>query len=365
MKKLTALILLLTILLTACGLGEPLPTETLTPGEQTGEHTEADPSVALTESTAPSTEMLEVHFIDVGQADCALLRTNDHAMLIDGGNVGDSSLVVSYLLNLGIEELDCVVCTHAHEDHAGALGGIMAVFPVETVYVTTTTYASNCYDDFMRYVDQQGLTPNIPSPGDSYMLGQCQITFLGPVKSYAETNDTSLICRADYGNTSFLFTGDMETSAEADLLDSGANVKADVLKVGHHGSSTSTSYRFLYEVDPQWAVISCGKDNSYGHPNDEVVSRLRDAGVTFWRTDLSGTIMVVTDGENLTFSATGDSQPDTGNAQESLTFIGNKNSHKFHTEDCKNLPKEENRVIFETYDEAIDAGYSPCGSCIG
>ena len=138
MKKLTALILLLTMLLTACGLGEPLPTEALTPGEQTGEDTKSDPSVALTESTAPSSEMLEVHFIDVGQADCALLRTNDHAMLIDGGNVGDSSKVVSYLKKYDIDELDYVVCSHAHEDHVGGLSGALSVAEAERVFAPKT-----------------------------------------------------------------------------------------------------------------------------------------------------------------------------------------------------------------------------------
>ncbi len=355
MKKLTVLLLILTLLLTACGLSNPVtPTTVPTPA-------------GTTETTAPEDpNTLEVHFIDVGQADCALLRTGDHAMLIDGGNVGDSSLVVSYLLSLGIEDLDCVIATHAHEDHAGAMAGILAVFPVETVYVTTTTYASQCYDDFMHYVEQQGITPNIPEPGDTYALGESLLTFLGPVKSYAETNDTSLVCRVDYGEVSFLFTGDMETPAEGDMLDAGAKVKADVLKVGHHGSSTSTSYRFLYEVDPQYAVISCGEGNSYGHPEDEVLSRLRDAGVTTYRTDLSGTVIATSDGETITFSTGNTVLPETGKAQEeSQVFIGNKNSQKFHTEDCKSLPKEENRVVFDSYDEAVQAGYTPCGNCVG
>lgn len=353
MKRLSALLLILTLLLTACGLDSPAPSTTNTAG--------------ATETTTPEgPDTLEAHFIDVGQADCALLRTGEYAMLIDGGNVEDSSLVVSYLLSLGIEDLDCVVATHAHEDHAGALAGILAVFPVETVYVTTTTYASECYDDFMHYVDQQGITPNIPTPGDRYALGEAQVTFLGPVKSYAETNDTSLVCRVDYGEVSFLLTGDMEVTAEEDLLDAGAKVKADVLKVGHHGSSSSTSYRFLYEVDPQYAVISCGEGNSYGHPEEEVLSRLQDAGVTTYRTDLSGTIVATSDGETITFSTGNPVSPETGNGQEeSQTFIGNKNSMKFHTEDCKSLPKEENRVVFDSYEAAVQAGYSPCGNCVG
>lgn len=316
-------------------------------------------------TVAPDTS-LEVHFIDVGQADSILLYTQGHAMLIDGGNVDDASLVVSYLLNLGIEELDCVVCTHAHEDHAGGLGGVMSVFPVERVYVTTTTYDSRCYDDFMYYTDQQGLTPIIPKPQDTYYLGDCRITFLGPMKSYPETNDTSLVCRADFGSRSFLFTGDMELEAEGDLLDSGAELRADVLKIGHHGSSTSSGYRFLRAVSPLWAVISCGADNSYGHPHREIVSRLEDGEIAYYRTDISGTVIAETDGESLVFSTGRNTAPLGGEeAGKEECFIGNINSKKFHLPSCESLPREENRIYFDSYEEAVGMGFSPCGGCLG
>lgn len=356
MKRFLILILALVMVLSAC-TGLPIPPQP----------TDA-PTAPPTESPSNATgSQLQVHFIDVGQADCALLYTDDHAMLIDGGNVDDSSLVVSYLLNLGIEKLDCVIATHAHEDHAGALGGILAVFPVETVYVTTLTYSSKCYNDFMYYVDQQGLTPIIPQPGDIYNLGQCKITFLGPVKSYADTNDTSIVCRADFGSRSFLFTGDMETTAEADLLSAGANLKADVLKLGHHGSSTSTGYVFLREVAPMWGVISCGKDNDYGHPHREIVSRLNDAEISYYRTDTAGTVIAETDGESLVFSSELNVAPEGGDdgIDGEDIFIGNKNSKKFHISSCDSLPSESNQVIFETYEDAIAAGYTPCGGCLG
>lgn len=347
MLKRIVSVLLILLLLTGCGVNLP--------------------STTGAEKPAPSAEgTLEVHFIDVGQADAALLVQGDDAMLIDGGNVADSSLLVSYLLDQGIEELDCVVATHPHEDHVGGLSGVLAVFPVETVYVTTTTYASKCYDDFMYYVDQQEITPQIPSPGDTYALGECEITFLGPVKSYADTNDTSLVCRADYGDTSFLFTGDMERQAEDDLVESGAELKADVLKVGHHGSSTSTGDAFLSLCDPEWAVISCGTGNSYGHPHEEVLSRLRDAEVTVYRTDLLGTLIAQSDGKEIVFHADGDSpvqEDQTETAQE--MYIGNVNSRKFHLPTCSSLPEEKNRIYFSSYDEAVAQGYSPCGNCLG
>ena len=179
-------------------------------------------------------------------------------MLIDGGNVDDGQLVVSYLEQQGVEELKAVICTHAHEDHVGGLPAVLAVYPTRAVYSPTTTYASKCFDDFMRYVDQQRLTVTLPVPGDGFDLGDARVTILGPVKDYPDTNNTSIVTRVDYGETSFLFTGDMEQEAENDLIDAGANLRCDVLKVGHHGSNTSSGYRFLYEVEPTYGVISVG-----------------------------------------------------------------------------------------------------------
>ena len=240
---------------------------------------------------------LTVHFIDVGQADCALLESGGEYMLIDGGNREDGRLVVSYLEQQGVEELSAVVCTHAHEDHVGGLPSVLAVYPTHAVYAPTRTYASKVFDDFVYYADQQRLEITIPSPGDSWTLGETSVTVLGPVQSYADPNDTSIILRVEYGDTSFLFTGDMETSAENDMLDywgSRMSWKADVLKVGHHGSDTSTGYRFLNEVSPDYAVISVGKGNAYGHPHEQPLSRLNQAGVTILRTDALGPIVART-----------------------------------------------------------------------
>lgn len=309
---------------------------------------------------------LTVHFIDVGQADCALIECDSSFMLIDGGNVDDGSLVVSYLDQMGVEKLDAVVCTHVHEDHVGGLAAVLSVFPTDRVYSPTTTYASWCFDDFMYYVNQQDLTVTPPVPGDSFYLGEALVTTLGPVKDYAETNDTSIVMKVEYGATSFLFTGDMERQAENDMLDAGMDVKADVLKVGHHGSNTSTGYRFLNEVDPDYAVISCGVDNSYGHPHREPMSRLRQQGGTIFRTDLMGTIVARSDGKVITFTwANQNVNPENAEPAGEFYFIGNRNSRTFHTPDCENLPAEHNRVRFDTYEDAVDQGYRPCGACIG
>ena len=332
------------------------------------------PQTAATTAAAPAVSGggLTVHFIDVGQADCTLLECDGEYMVIDGGNKEDGQLVVSYLEQQGVEELSAVVCTHAHEDHVGGLPSVLAVYPTETVYAPTKTYSSNIFDDFVYYTDQQGLDITIPEPGDEFTLGTANVTVLGPTQSYPDPNDTSIILRVDYGESSFLFTGDMETGAENDMLDYWSGepeiFNVDVLKVGHHGSNTSTGYRFLYEVDPTYGVISVGKDNSYGHPHDEPMSRLKDAGVTLFRTDELGHIVAATDGSEITFTWGNQSaQPEDVEPAETRaqTFIGNKNSKKLHAEDCASLPKEENRTYFDSYQEAIDEGYTPCGSCLG
>lgn len=359
MKKLLCAILIC-LLLCGCYFPQQTPTET------------------TTAPTLPD-DTLQVHFIDVGQADCAFIQCGDFTMLIDGGNKADGSLVVSYLQRLGVSELDAVVCTHAHEDHVGGLASVLAVYPTGAVYAPTRTYSSEVFDNFVYYTDQQDLTITIPSPGDIIVDDQLTVTVMGPVDSYSDTNNTSLVLLLQHGQNRFLFTGDMETSAENDMLDywgDGYSWDIDVLKVGHHGSDTSSGYRFLYQLMPTYAVISVGAGNSYGHPHEVPLSRLEQAGSTIYRTDTMGSIVVTSDASHLSFSW-GDAsvQPQGGEATQpsqttptqpsGQTYIGNINSKKFHTGSCSSLPKEENRVPFDSYQDAIDAGYIPCGNCLG
>lgn len=330
-----------------------------------------NPSSTAQTDGDPANDSFQMHFLDLGQALSVLVECDGQYMLYDGGNVDDGSMVVSYLQNQGVEELQYVFCSHAHEDHVGGLAAALAYFPANHVYSPVTDASTKCFQDFVKYTQQQGLQVEVPAVGTVWQLGSATITLLGPVAQYSETNDTSLVLRVDYGSTSFLLTGDMEADAERDLVNSGANLKADVLQVGHHGSSTSTSYIFLNAVLPEMGVISCGVNNKYGHPHEETLSILRDAGVDVYRTDLLGTVVIGSDGQNYTIrtdkTATDAELNPTdpaasGTAQQA--YIGNVNSKKFHLPTCPNLPAEKNQILFSSYDEAVAAGYTPCSTCI-
>ena len=303
MKKLISLFLILSLLL--CGCTTTAPVETAATAEPTAAPTETVilnlPTEAPTEPAA--LEGLTVHFIDVGQADGFLLECDGQYAVIDGGYPEGGEKMVEYMTELGVEELELVVGTHLHGDHIGGLPLILDTYPTANVWSRPLTFLNDYVRNFRDAVAAQGVPLHVPEGGEVFELGDATITVLGPVKDkYEDLNDTSIVLMVQYGDIRFLFTGDMEMIAETDLLDSGADVKADVLKVGHHGSYSSTGYRLLREVAPTYAVISVGGNNDYGHPHQEPMSRLRDAEVTIYRTDKMYDIVAVTDGEEIQFS---------------------------------------------------------------
>ena len=259
-----------------------------------------------TAPTAGEDAYLAVHFIDVGQADCILLSCGDEYMLIDGGNAADGYTVRSYLENAGVDKLDLLVATHPHEDHIGGLPTVLTYFEAETIWTTEITYSNSTIRKFLEAADKQDAPVVQPMGGETFLLGSALVTVLGPVSTnYEDVNNLSLVLMVEFEDTRFLFTGDMETLAEGDMLDFWGeefNWKCDVLKVGHHGSYSSTGYRLLREVAPTWAVIPCGYQNEYGHPHENTLSRLRDAEVITFRMDLMSTVIALSDGETIAFS---------------------------------------------------------------
>ncbi len=259
-----------------------------------------------TAPAVPEEEFLSVHFIDVGHADCALLVCGDNAMLIDGGNRADGGRVVGYLQSMGITKLDLVVGTHAHEDHIGGLSSVLRYFDADNIWISEFTYSNYVVTDFLNAAAAQKTPVTNAKPGDTFRLGNAKITVMGPVRyDYEDINDLSLVLMVEYGDVRFLFTGDMEQLAEGHMLDywgESYDWHADVLKVGHHGSYSSTGYRLLRAVMPTWGVIPCELNNEHGHPHSGPLSRLRDAGVFIFRMDHSGTVIASTNGQSLAWA---------------------------------------------------------------
>lgn len=246
---------------------------------------------------------LTIHFIDVGQADATVLLCDGEVMMIDGGNVADSSLIYTYLTKtLGLRYIDYMIATHPHEDHIGGLSAALNSCTVGMIFTPITEYDNNVYADLQKYADLQSTPMIVPAVGECFSFGSAEVQFLSPCREYADINDLSLVVRVDYGENSFLFAGDAGWETEHDMIESGLSLSADVLKVGHHGSDTASSYVFIREVMPEYAVISVGSDNPYGHPSEVVISRLQDAGTTVYRTDQCGTIICQSNGKDICFA---------------------------------------------------------------
>ena len=330
---------------------------------------------------------LRVSFIDVGQGDSEFIELpNGETLLIDAGTNETGADVVNYIESLGYSSIDYVVGTHPHEDHIGGLDDVIRTFDVESVYMPKVTADTKTFEDVLDAVDEKGLTINTAKAGVSLVDGEdLSVKMLAPVlDEYDNTNDYSAVIKVVYGDTSFLFTGDAEEYAE-DLIT--GDVDSDVLKVGHHGSSTSTGEAFLERVSPSYAVISCGLGNSYGHPHTETIEKL--GGIPVFRTDEMGTIVATSDGSEISFRTLGKS--DTGNAaqpeapQETDTaaspgydegsvseglgisdgYILNTNSKKIHLPDCSAVDNmsDSNKAYTDDYDQAISEGYTPCKIC--
>lgn len=382
-SKLLSLILILTMVfsLVACTDNNSVSDGILSQEEKPlySETKNMSNNTSPSESSPPNIgadSKFEVHYLDVGQADASLILCDNKTMLIDGGNPGDSSLIAAYLKKLNISHLDYIICSHAHDDHVGGLPGALSVATAGKVYAPITENDIKAYQSFKSKVASQGLTITNPSPGDTFQFGSSTVLFLGPVhENVSDLNDTSIVLKITYGDTSFLFTGDAERDEEQSILAQNYDLSATVLKVGHHGSGDSTTYPFLREIMPEYGIISVG-ENNYGHPTEETLSRLRDADVKVYRTDMQGDIIVSSNGKTVNIKTVKNQSIDTNptvkeseplypapNDTPSQKYIGNKNTKKFHYPSCYSLPYEKNRVYFNSRSEAINSGYSSCGNC--
>ncbi|BDB00350.1 ComEC/Rec2 family competence protein [Clostridium botulinum] len=244
---------------------------------------------------------LKVHYIDVGQGDSILVQTKDKNILIDAGTRKSSDNLINYLKKQHIKKLDYVIATHPHEDHIGGMPKVIDEFEISNFYAPKKTANTKIFKDMILQLKKKNLKINVAKKGISLDLSNdSSLDFLAPVKdNYENTNDSSAVVKLTHGNTKFLFTGDAEKTSEKDILNSNEDLSSNVLKVGHHGSHSSSSKEFLDKINPKIAIISCGKNNDYGHPHKETMKELKKRNIEVYRTDIDGTILLTSDGENI------------------------------------------------------------------
>lgn len=356
---------------------------------------------AETESTNIDAEVSEVDgdltvtFLDVGQGNAVLIQNDGQSMLVDGGDRDQSSFVVSYLKQQGIEELTYVVSSHYDADHLNGVVGALNAFTCDEVLSADYETDTRVYQSFWSTIEEKDIPQIYPEIEENYELGDAYFTIVCPDSyDYSNDNDNSIGIRLVYGETSFLICGDASSEVEEMMLASGEELDSDVYLASHHGSEYSSSTAFLQAVSPEAVVVSCGKDNSYGHPAKAAMERIQATKASLYRTDLQGTIMVTSDGISLNWNTeacndfrsgdeisgeTGDNSDTdvTGNESSSVsdgaytdgseeTYVLNTNTKKFHKPSCGsvNQMNEENKANFTgDRQELIDAGYQPCKNC--
>lgn len=245
---------------------------------------------------------LMVHFLDVGQADSILIQTPDGKnMLIDAGNRDDGDFVVGYLKKNKVKKIDVVIGTHPHEDHIGAMAQVIRSFDVDKIYLPNTINNTKTFEDMLLAIKGKGLKINRAKGGmEIPFSNDAKVMVLAPNgEKYEDLNNYSVVVKITYKNNSFLFAGDAEKTSEEEMIKKGYDLHADVLKIGHHGSTSSTSQEFLKRVSPKYAVIMVGANNDYGHPHKKTLDLLKKNDIKIYRTDINGTIVMVSDGSSI------------------------------------------------------------------
>lgn len=335
---------------------------------------------------------MTVHFLDVNQGAATLLQIGNKTMIVDGGDRDKSSFVVAYLKKLGISQVDVMIATHYDADHINGLVGVLNTFPVKQVYDANYATDTRVFNSFKNYIKDNNIPEAIPGIRQAITVGDARVTFIAPRQyGHKEGNDDSICIKVQFGETSFVIMGDPSADAEQQILTQ--DLSADVLYASHHGSNGSNSKTLLANVSPEYVVISCGEDNSYGHPGDNTLARIKNVGAELFRTDKQGTIIATSDGKSITWNqdpcndftpgtepttaattttATTKSTtivattipPATGGASQA--YVLNTNTIKFHYPSCRyvsSIDPSNRQDVNMTRDEILANGFIPCKVC--
>lgn len=335
------------------------------------------PTGSLTTPVEPTTPAgggeLRVSFLDVGQGDAALIQTsNGEAVLIDGGPSEAGPRVLAALHAAGVRQIDLLLGSHPHEDHIGGLMDVLPEVPVKEVLDPGYAHGTSLQRKYLELLKGKGVKTTLARRGQKYDLsGNVRLEILAPENplikgTQADANNNSIVARLTYGSTAFLFTGDMEEEERERLIQSVPHplLRADVLKVAHHGSHNGTDPQFLKLVEPRYAVISLARGNDYGHPHHEAVEALEQANAQILRTDQRGTIVFTSNGSQVQIQGKAAAPASSPNRNTS-GVIGNRESQVYHAADCTQLPSHSKQVNFNTAAEAKKAGYRPHAACMG
>jgi len=323
---------------------------------------------------------LDIHFLDVGQGDAALIICDGEAALIDTGPAYESEFIYSYLRQLPVRKLRFLLLTHPHDDHVAGASAALNAVPVEDVLSPVASWDTKLFKNIVKYAYAQGTAIHVVSEGDIINLGSATLTVLHAWPEAWDENDMSIVFRLEYGSFSAIFTGDAEYMSEYMILDKYRNLHSDLIKIGHHGSSSSSTMEFLRAVSPKYAVISCKTGNDYGHPHQEVLDRLKTLNVDTYRTDLHGDIFfhVSPDGAvNITTTRSAENKQAVFSAPEIIsdvtramdpnsTYVLNVKSKKFHLPDCDSVDDiyfMNRKEYTGTRSDLIEMGYMPCRRC--
>ncbi|MCR5793309.1 MAG: MBL fold metallo-hydrolase [Lachnospiraceae bacterium] len=386
-KKLLCLLLIAVLCLAGCTNEQPKESnQKERPVSESVEDTTED----TTDEALPN--RLEVHFIDVGQGDAILILSGEHAMMIDFGNNNKGTLVQKYLMEHNVTTLDYAIGTHPDADHIGGMDVVLYKFDVKNVFMPDVEADTETYRDVLQVAKQKGLKIKQPKLAKVYSLGEdTDFQIIGPVEiDQSDKNSASIGIKLTHGKNSFIMCGDAPIEEEDDIIRTGVDLSADVLKLGHHGSATSTGSAFLKEVNPRSVVISCGEDNSYGHPHVEIMDMIQEKGLDCYRTDKQGTLIAFSDGESITWNvdpatdlspginSTGTSKFDKKSvppkdmtkersSEGEGTYILNINTKKIHTAGCssvKSMKSGNRKETSESIEELEAKGYERCKNCL-